>query len=237
MKIELRTINAIQPATLDGRTLSGIAIPYNALSHDLGGFREQFAPGSVTETIKSGMIEASAHHDRSRPVGSQAAGNLKLTDSPEGLRYSLTLPEGNTDAANIISLAKPSAGGKPVIGGTSFGFRIAGGESGQRWTRSNGENIRTVVAADIEHISPVVTPAYPQTSAVLRSMIGSGIDFNEYGIDLAKLAGIFIARNKGMEIDKDERELARVAIELLSTAKVNTPKLSAAIAKAARILI
>jgi phage head maturation protease len=184
-------------------------------------------------------MEAWAHHDQTKPIGSQAAGNLRLTDSPVGVLYQLELPEGNTDADNVVSLAR-SDKGKPIIGGTSFGFRIAGPD-GQQWKRENGENIREVMKADVNHISPVVTPAYPQTSAMLRSLTAhvrshDADMVDEYGIDLNLIAKIFIAAKRGLQIADNEIEVARAAIKLLE-GRIQTPRLERAMDQVSRLLM
>lgn len=237
MKIEFRTI-AAQPVKIEGRKLSGIAIPYNQNSLDLGGFVERFLPGSVSDTIKSGRIEVWAHHDRTKPVGSQASGSLRLWEENNGLHYENEMPEGNTDAENVASLLSNTRGGKPIIGGTSFGFAIAGTD-GQRWTQEGKQYVREVVRADLEHISPVVTPAYPQTTAILRSLQGDGIQSAEdlYGIDLAAVAKLFLAIRRGFPVEQNEIEEARKAITLLQSATVLTPRLTLAEDQAARMLM
>jgi HK97 family phage prohead protease len=232
MKYEIRQLKT-PPPTLSGRTLSGIAIPYNSLSLNLGGFVERFMPGSVSDTIKSGQIELWAHHDRSKPIGSQASG-MKLWEEKDGLHYSADLPEKNTDAENVMSLLNRD---RPIIGGTSFGFMPVG-SSGERWLRENGQNVREIIKAEIEHLSPVVTPAYPATSAILRSLqegkAGGLADI--YGIDLDMLAGIFLAQKRGLTVSESETEVARQAISLLS-ATIRTPKLKSATDQAARLLM
>src|SRR4051812_10328737 len=130
MKYEIRS--APQPVKLEGRTLSGYAIVWNALSHDLGGFRERFLPGSVTEAVSSGQMEAWAHHDHTKPLGSQAGGSLRLKEDATGLAYDLDLPD--TSYANDLKALM--SGGRKDIGGTSFGFMVDG-ENGQNWKREN----------------------------------------------------------------------------------------------------
>jgi len=175
------------------------------------------------------MIEAWAHHDMTKPIGSVAAGNLRLKDTPTGLTYELDLPQGNSDADNLVSLANSG-----IIGGTSIGFGV--NQDDVRWTRDGGENIAEVLRADLSHISPVVTPAYPQTSAMLRSMITDHDKVDEYGIDLNLLAKIFVAAKRGLIISDNEMEVARRAIELLR-GRIQTPRLERAMNQVSRLLI
>ena len=153
-KTILRVFNSAPK--LDGNKLAGVAIPYNSLSLDLGGFREQFLPGSVSESVKGGMIEAWQYHDRSKPLGSQKGGTLRLVDTPTSLNYEVDLPDA-TYARDLKAMYRDD--GRTDIGGTSFGFWL-NSESDMRWSRADGGNIRTIVKATLEHVSPVITPAY-----------------------------------------------------------------------------
>lgn len=218
-------------AKLEGRTLKGYAIVYNSLSRDLGGFVERFMPGSITETIRSGTIEAWLYHDSSLPIGSQAAGTLRLWEDAKGMPYELDLPD-TTYANDFAVLAQ-----RGDVGGTSFGFRPVP-NGGERWLRANGENVREIIKADIGHIAPVITPAYAATTANLRSLHNEetleAADF--YGIDLKKLTNIFVARSKGLTITNDERQVAREAIKQLKP-YLAMSALDVAELKASKILI
>jgi HK97 family phage prohead protease len=228
--IELRAAG-VSPVRLEGRTLYGTAIPYKSDSHDLGGFVERFMPGSVTDTIKSGRIEAWTYHDRTKPLASQAGGSLRLFDRTHGLDYELDLPD-TTYANDLRALM---SGGRKDIGGTSFGFWPT--PDGQRWQRENGNNVREIVKAELEHISPVVTPAYPATTAKLRALTGVEVDHADlYGIDLDVLTKIFVASKRGLILSDAEREVSRKAIERLRET-VTTPRLDAAIDRASRMLL
>jgi HK97 family phage prohead protease len=228
-KIEIRA--ATQPIRLEGRTLYGTAVPYNSNSLDIGGFQERFLPGSVTDTIKSGLIEAWTYHDRTKPLGSQAGGSLRLKEDETGLHYEIDLPD--TSYAN--DLRAMMSDGRKDIGGTSFGFF----PEKDNWKRENGTNIREVVKAHLDHISPVVTPAYPATSAALRSAHeASGIDsMDAYGVDLDRLTGIFVAVQKGLALEDSEMDVARLAIRQLRKIRIARPKLKEAEILAAKILL
>lgn len=234
MKFELRAAAGNEAIKIVGRTLYGTAIPYNRDSLDLGGFVERFAPGSVADTIKSGQIEAWTYHDRTKPLGSQAGGTLRLIDTPTGLNYECDLPD--TSYANDLRALMTRENGKSDIGGTSFGFAPA--SDGQQWKREGDQNVRTITRAHLEHISPVVTPAYPSTTAALRSFTAADIDqADAYGIDLSALAKIFVAVRKGLTVGMDEREVAMLAIRQLQNLKVLTPKLKDASTLASKYLL
>jgi HK97 family phage prohead protease len=228
MSIELRA--ATSSVKLEGRTLYGTAIPYNSDSHDLGGFVERFLPGSVSDTIKSGLIEAWTYHDRTKPLGSQAGGTLRLFDRPNSLDYECDLPD--TSYANDL---RAMLTGRKDVAGTSFGFMPT--SAGQIWKRENGNNVREIVKADLEHISPVITPAYPSTTAALRSLTAAELeDADAYGLDIRELRKVFVAIKRGLKISEPEAYLISEAITLLRDA-LRPTRLEAAAKKAQAILL
>jgi hypothetical protein len=230
MMFQIRGLPSVQQVKLEGNTISGVAIPYNSRSLELGGFVEEFAPGAVTEAVASGQLEAWAYHDQTKPLGSQAGGSLRFSDTATGLNYELDIPD-TTDGQNMRALMTPP---RNDIQGTSFGFRA----TDEKWSRDAGQNVRRVIKADMNHISPVLTPAYPASSAQLRSLNAEETKetSERYGIDLSKIANIFVARNKGLAIELDEMEIAREAIKLLSET-IQTPKLKQAMERAANVLL
>ena len=234
MKYELRQQNNTAPVSVEGKTLSGYAIVWNSDSRDLGGFTERFLPGSVTESVRSNTITAVAHHDDSMPLGAQHDGTLRLREDAKGLSYEIDLP----DASYARDLASLMTEQRKTIGGTSFSFSTPPG--GDVWKRQDGKNIREVRKATLGHISPVAVAAYPETTAFLRSLSGETETLNIvdiYGIDLEKLAAIFLASNKGLRsIQPEEIELARKAMVALQAATCS-PRLDAANVRAANILI
>jgi HK97 family phage prohead protease len=231
MQIELRTFNPASPK-LDGNTLTGIVIPYNSDSRGLG-FTERFLPGSVSETIKSGVIEAWQYHERTMPLGSQHGGTLKLTDSPTSLNYSIDLP----DTSYARDLKAMMAGDRKDIGGASFGFRPSGPE-GERWTRKSGTTVREIVKADIEHISPVVSPAYQATTALLRGLnVSTEKDAQDlYGFDVETLLRAFVTIKKGFALEDAETEIVRRAVKVLREA-IPKPRLNKAKDRAESLLL
>lgn len=230
MQTELRNINTAAPK-LEGNTLYGTAIPYNSLSHDLGGFVERFMPGSVADTIKSGLIEANLYHNPNMPVGSQAAGTLRLFDRPHGLDYEVDLP----DTSYVADFRKLLNSDRQDVGGTSFGFWPDA--QGEQWSKEGGSVVRTITRATLQHVSPVITPAYPATTANLRALAQGELSPEElYGLDLQKLSQIFVAIKRGLQLDDTEVEVARAAMGCLCSALPRT-RLLAAQAKANNMLL
>lgn len=146
-----------------GDKLAGHAIVYNRDSHDLGGFIERVAPGALDRSlaaVKAGELNVHGlwSHDSSQPLGSTRGGKLKLESDAEGLAFELDTARftpAQLDAARDGDLQM------------SFGFRVVK----DSWVRrDDGVAERTLIDVDLFECSPVISPAYPDTTAALRSL-------------------------------------------------------------------
>lgn len=160
---ETRSITSeLRVATSDDgkRTISGL-IPYNSQSVDLGGFVEIIAPDAFATALDGGDVLALRDHDSSLLLGRTKSGTLQLFDSPEGLRYSISLPNTTVghDLAESISRGDLDA--------TSFGFRCLE----DNWAATqDGAVVRTLLSVDLIEVSPCSFPAYPDSVVDLRSV-------------------------------------------------------------------
>lgn len=149
------------------RKLVGYAARFNSLSDDLGGFREQIAPGAFKNALKKSDVRALLNHESSVVLGRVSAGTLRLKEDSLGLFMEVDLP--NTQAARdlIESIERGD------ITQQSFGFRVAPG--GDSWSENKaGEQIRTLLEIDeLFDVSPVTFPAYPETSIEARHKKGN----------------------------------------------------------------
>lgn len=148
--------------TADGkRLIIGTAVPYNTLSIDLGGFREQFAPGAFTEALKEADVRALVDHNPSLIVGRTKAGTLKLRDTPEALTVEIDVAPCDYGDALLVSVQRRDKDGM------SFRFYCLE----DSWEiQKDGTSIRTVAKADIDDVSVVTYPAYLDTTAAVRSL-------------------------------------------------------------------
>lgn len=145
----------------DARRLTGYAIVFDALSLDLGGFREIMHPDAVNRTLTNALdVRALIDHDTSRVLGRTRAGTLRLTKDAHGLRADIDPP--NTTAARDL-LESVSRGD---ISGMSFGFKVLEDD----WSLEAGQPVRTVMDMEIREVSIVSFPAYPQTEVAHRSL-------------------------------------------------------------------
>ena len=140
---------------VDGsRTLSGTAVVWDALSQDLGGFRERISKGAFAQSLKDNPDVIIAYqHDLSQPLGRVSSGTARVWEDAQGLQYSCVLPD-TTYAQNLISLIE-----RGDISQNSFGFSVAQG--GDEWSvQADGSTLRTVNQATLWECSVVTTPAY-----------------------------------------------------------------------------
>jgi len=170
MTIEYRTfqftpapITETRSADATGDKLAGHAIVFDRDSHDLGGFIERVAPGALDRSLTAAAagelnIHALWSHDSAQPLGSTRGGKLVLEQDATGLGFVLDTARftpAQLDAARDGDLQM------------SFGFQVRK----DSWvTRDDGMAERTLIDLDLLEISPVVSPAYPDTTAAVRSL-------------------------------------------------------------------
>ena len=135
----------------EGDTLSGTVIRYGDTA-TFGRWREQFQAGS----IRPRDVVVNLHHDRAQPVAREGAG-LQLTDGPDELRATVTLPDTRLarEARELVDAG--------ILRGFSMEFRVRDG--GESWEG----NQRTIRAADLVGLALVDKPAY-SASVIARHM-------------------------------------------------------------------
>lgn len=154
----------------EGNTITGMASVYNSDSSDLGGFIERIAPGAFDASLASGGdVLCLFNHDPNQLLGRSASGTLKLRSMENGLEYSVEAPD-TTLGRDVRTLL-----GRGDIFGSSFAFYA---DDTQWEQRSDGTYVRTVLKADLRDVSPVTCPAYPASTATVRSLFPEGIPEN-----------------------------------------------------------
>jgi HK97 family phage prohead protease len=177
MEIERRYVPSVmEPIELEERSaaspvIKGISPPFNSKSEDLGNFREVFAPTAFDKVVgrhrndpRGGMdVVALFDHD-GQPIGRTTNDTLKLSIVERGLAYAISPPE-TTLGRDIVTLVR-----RGDLYGASFAFSVAPG--GESWTQeADGSAVRTVSeVGSLYDVSVVTRPAYPQSSAALRSL-------------------------------------------------------------------
>src|SRR5437763_635886 len=157
---EVRSAEGDAPATF-----SGYAAVFNELSVNLGGFRERIQPGCFRNAVDEGQdVRFLINHDANLLLGRTKSGTVTLTEDEVGLRVVCDLP--NTTFAN--DLAESMRRGD--IDQMSFGFTTVA----DAWDVKDDETglpIRELVRANLFDVSVVAYPAYPDTTAEIRSII------------------------------------------------------------------
>jgi uncharacterized protein len=141
-----------------GRTLHGIASPYNQPA-DIGGmFRETVMPGAYVRTLAGKPdVLALADHRSDRLLGRTRSGTLRLSDTPDGLGYELDMPD-TSDGNDLLALAK-----RGDLGGVSIGFTA----DDENWPDKRTRQLRAVTLHEISIIRG--HPSYDGTSVAVRA--------------------------------------------------------------------
>lgn len=164
---EVRQLHAAELRAIkndDGNvTIKGYATVFDQLSEDLGGFKEKIDKNAFKSVLNSPDLNVVAlfNHDSNIVFARSKSGTLKLSTDEKGLISEWNMP--NTQAAkDTTELVK-----RGDISQMSFGFVVKSDD----WEQRNGEYIRTITdVKKLFDVSLVTTPAYPQTSAGIRSL-------------------------------------------------------------------
>lgn len=140
--------------------LVGYAAVFGKRSVDLGGFTEEVAPGAFANSIRSDDVVALVDHDPSRILGRTSAKTLALSETDEGLRMEIDLPDTSVGRDIAVSVKRGD------VRGASFGFRTISDD----WKTLEGRAHRTLIEVQLRDVSPVTFPAYPDTSIAMRSL-------------------------------------------------------------------
>jgi len=160
-------IGATQTATGE-RLVTGMAIPFDSLSVNLGGFVEQFASSSVNRTLARPIdVRALAAHDSARLLGRVTARTLQISRDRRGLLFALALPD-TTDGRDVFELVR-----RRDLTGASFAFSVVG-DQGEHWDFLQTPPVRTIIDATIREISLVAWPAYESTIVHARASTAGG---------------------------------------------------------------
>src|SRR5574343_316720 len=152
-KIEIR-------AEGDSNMLDCLAIPFETLSEDLGGFKETIKKGAFSRSlIQNPDVRVLWNHDTNEPIG-RAGKNATFEETEQGVRCRVKLPR-TTRAMDIMELVKAG-----IVTGMSFGFVCNMDE----WEDDvEGMALRKVVDGTLFEVSPVTFSAYSDSVVALRS--------------------------------------------------------------------
>jgi HK97 family phage prohead protease len=143
------------------RSIFGHAAVFNQWSEDLGGFREQIAPGAFTESIAGrDDVRALINHNPDLLLGRNLAGTLRLAEDARGLAIEIDPPDTQVARDLLVSMERGD------ITQMSFAFSTLD----DSWETRGKQPHRTLLKVRLFDVSPVTYPAYPQTDVSVRSL-------------------------------------------------------------------
>ena len=140
--------------------IRGYAAVFDAPTR-IGNFTEVIARGAFDEVMHTADVRALFNHDPNMILArrhSDGSGTLKLSTDEHGLAYEFT-PGTQSYARDLVESMK-----RGDINASSFAFTI----EDQEWSDDHSQRTVQKVGMLLD-IAPVTYPAYPQTSAALRS--------------------------------------------------------------------
>lgn len=147
-------------------SIEGYAAVFNSASEEMWGFTEIMEPGFFDDVLGDDC-RALFNHDRNFVLGRSKANTLSMAQDAKGLKVNILPPD--TDLVRDLVLTPMRRGD---INQMSFAFSLKPG--GDDWREENGKLIRVLKkggALRLYDVSVVTEPAYPETSAIVRSKV------------------------------------------------------------------
>jgi len=149
----------------DQPVIEGVAAVVNQETTISNWFREMIAPGAFKRVISENQdVIGCFNHDWGVVLGRTTAKTLRIVETAEGLEYSIDVNPNDPEALSVY--AKVQRGD---VSQSSFAFRVGQEE----WYYPENEKelpLRTIKeVSELIDVCPVTFPAYPQTSAAVRS--------------------------------------------------------------------
>lgn len=156
-----------------GHSIGGYAAVFNRLSENLGGFVEQVNPSAFNKSRGDDWpgVVARFDHENAFLLGTTAARTLRLSIDDTGLMYEVDPPKARQDIVELVE--------RGDVRRSSFAFRVPNG--GDEWGLSDQNYpLRTLTSVQLVDVAPVVSPAYADTSAGLRSLAAAkGVEYDD----------------------------------------------------------
>ena len=161
--IRLRDVELRKAEETDGHTpeIRGYAAVFGSLSEDLGGFREQIAPGAFATSIRQNDIRALWEHNPQYVLGRNTSGTLNLDEDEQGLWITVVPPDAQW-ARDLMAMME-----RGDVNQMSFGFQTRE----DSWENTPTGPVRTLKDVSLFDVSVVSFPAYAATSAQVRDYL------------------------------------------------------------------
>jgi HK97 family phage prohead protease len=170
-KKEIRSLSRAPEGNAESRRIAGYAIVFDSESRvlcDWGGeFVETIEREAVSEElIANADVKCLFNHNREALLArsNKGEGTLTLTIDEVGLRYEFDAPN-TIDGDKVLELVR-----RGDIVGSSFAFSCSGEDACRYYEDADGMLHRVVRRiTGLYDVSPVIDPAYTQTSVEARS--------------------------------------------------------------------
>jgi HK97 family phage prohead protease len=136
--------------------VKGTAVKFGELSRNLGWFREKFDRDAFADVMDSDVV-ALFNHNMDLILARTISKTLRIYTDDEGLKYEFEAPDTSAGRDLVVNM---KAGN---VQHSSFSFQI----QDDKWEEDEEDGeIRTVLKVKrLYDISPVVFPAYPQSTS------------------------------------------------------------------------
>ncbi len=164
--VELRATDPDSDNEQSEPRIEGYAAVFNSPSELMWGFREVMEPGFFDDCLNDD-VRALFNHNRDFVLGRSAAQTLSMAQDAKGLKVDIDPPD--TDLVRDLVLTPMKRGD---INQMSFAFELKPG--GDDWKQVDGQLIRVLKKGGclrLHDVSVVTEPAYPETSASVRSKL------------------------------------------------------------------
>jgi hypothetical protein len=151
-------------STREGRrTIGGYAAVFDKLSERMNGFVEKVASPAFNKSRGDGWpgVQCRYNHDNNMLLGMADSGTLRLSVDETGLLYEVDMPAARADVYELVE--------RGDVRKSSFAFRSD--QTEDEWGVSEqGYPQRTLLSVPLVDVAPVNSPAYPDSTAGLRSL-------------------------------------------------------------------
>lgn len=165
MNKEIRSFGDVEQ-NLESRKVSGYAMLFDTESVYLG-FYETISRGAITqELVDNCDVFARFDHDQNRVLArsNHGQGSLKLTVDERGLKYEFEAPKTALGDELLEYIRRGD------MNKSSFCFALDPNDACDKWEKRGNDYYRTInKISAIYDVSPVWSPAYPDTNVDNRS--------------------------------------------------------------------
>ena len=141
---------------IDGRKLSGVALPYGKVGYPSDGVPTVIKAGAFG-TI--GDVVANVMHDKGRVIARTSGGTMTLTDTTDALLFAADLPD-TREAADVIALVKAG-----VLGGLSI--------EATPTVSAMRKGVRVIDGAMLTGLAVVARPGFKETTVKVAAETGA----------------------------------------------------------------